>query len=446
MHAEEPLPRQRGGMARGALAGFAGEGMGLVLALLAAVLLARHLGPEDFGTFGLAAAAAAAVGWSLASLFSRAALVLVAAADDPRAVAGALLRSCLLWGLVAWIAFAGAGVPLAGVIGQPILVAAFAVAGSEVLLLSLSRLCRSVLTATGDYGAPGFGAGLFHAARLGAVGLVILAGGGPVAALLAIAAARCVELAFYGLRLPIPLPGAARGIRLRRIAGPTLLQAVSLQLFHRVDILLLGAFGTAAGALGWYAAAQQVAVIPPLVAGVVAPLATVALARTPGGAGHGDIDRRVDRVAAVGLILFVALAGVAPPLAPLLFGDGFAGAAPLFAWLALGGAGSWLGAIGSGRWAAAGRMLPPAAVSAGGLAVAVAAHVIVIPVHGVTGAAIVTAATGGAAGLLIHLSAPGPRVGRAVETLAALALGGLAAILAHGALGRALGWALGWAA
>jgi O-antigen/teichoic acid export membrane protein len=274
---------------------------------------------------------------------------------------------------------------------------------------------------------------------------LILAGGGPVAALLAITAARSVEIAFYWIGLPIPPAGEGAGGNLRQMAGPTLVQAVSLQLFFRVDILLLGAMGAASGAIGWYAAAQQVAVIAPLVAGVVAPMATVALARGTGSKDIATLDRRTDHISCLGLILFIASAGVAPLLAPLLFGPEFAPAAPLFAWLALGGAGTWLSAMGSGRWAAAGQVRWPAAVSLAALLVAVPAHVLSIPAFGALGAAIVTATTGALAGTVMHLSAPGHSSRRVLETLAALGLGAIAAVAAHGGLSGALSW-LGWAA
>jgi O-antigen/teichoic acid export membrane protein len=443
-HAEiTPLPR-RGGMTRGALAGFVGEGTGLVCAVVAIALLARHLGPEAFGLFGLAAAASAAVGWSLAPLFSRAALVLVPVAKDPLGTAGTLFRACLKWGLAGWLIFALAGLTVAQILGMPVLFKAFAVAGSEVLLLALSRFFRGVLTATGDYAAPGIGAGLFHVARLGAVFAVILAGGGAVAALATIAVARSGEIAWYWTRLRLPLGGGGPMVDLAGMAGSTLVQSVSIQLFNRVDILLLGALGTAAGAVGWYAAAQHVAVIPALVAGVVAPMATVALARGKDGRDLDLLDRRTDQVAASGVVLFLAAVGAAPPFVPVLFGPEFAPAAPLFAWLALGGAGAWLNALGSGRWAAAGRMRVPAALSAVALVVAVPAHLLAIPEHGPIAAALITSIAGVSAGLGIHLSAPGRSAGRALLTAVALGFGALAALVLNRGITSALA-ALGWA-
>lgn len=444
-HAENaPLPR-RGGMARGALAGFVGEGTGLVCAVVAIALLARHLGPEAFGVFGLAAAASAAFGWSLAPLLSRAALVLVPVAKDPLGTAGTLLRACLRWGFAGWLIFALAGLLAGQILEMPLLLTSFAVAGSEVLLLALSRLYRGVLTATGDYVAPGIGAGLFHAARLGAVVAVILAGGGAVAALAAIAVARLGEIAWYRTRIRLPLGRDGPMVDLAGIAGSSLVQSVSIQLFNRVDILLLAALGTAAGAVGWYAAAQHVAVIPALVAGVVAPMATVALARGKDGGDFDRLDRRTDQVAASGLILFVAAIGAAPPFVPVLFGPDFVPAAPLFAWLALGGAGAWLNALGSGRWAAAGSMRVPAALSTLALLVAVPAHLLAIPEYGPIAAALVTSLAGGGAGLAIHLSAPGRSAGRAVLTAVALGLGALAALVLNRGIASTLA-ALGWAA
>lgn len=437
----KPLPR-RGGRTRGALAGLAAEGTGLVCAIVAAALLARHLGPEAFGIFGLAAAAAAAVGWSLASLFNRAALVWVPVAEDPLGVAGTLLRACLRWGLGVWAIFALAAGATGELLQMPVIGAAFTVAGSEVLFLSISRLYRAVLTATGDYSAPGIGTLLFHLARLGTIVAVILAGGDAVASLAAIAVARGVEIAWYRARVCLPF-GCGPRVDLAGMAGSTLVQSVSIQLFNRVDILLLAAHGTAAGAIGWYAAAQHVAVIPALVAGVVAPMAIVAIARGADGRDLNPLDRRLDQVAAGGLFLFVAVAGAAPPFVPILFGQAFAPAAPLFAWLALGGAGAWLSALGSGRWAAAGRMRFPAAVSATALAVAVPAHLLTIPAYGPVAAAAVTSIAGGVAGLVTHLAAPRRSTGRACLAVAALGFGAVAALALNRGVANTLA-ALGW--
>jgi len=150
-------------------------------------------------------------------------------------------------------------------------------------------------------------------------------------------------------------------------------------------------------------------------------------------------------VAASGLILFVAAFGAAPPFVPVLFGPDFVPAAPLFAWLALGGAGAWLNALGSGRWAAAGSMRVPAALSTLALLVAVPAHLLAIPEYGPIAAALVTSLAGGGAGLAIHLSAPGRSAGRAVLTAVALGLGALAALVLNRGIASTLA-ALGWAA
>lgn len=433
MHAEAASARTGfATLLRGALAGALGEGVALPAALVSGVLLARHLGPEGFGVLGLAMAAAAAPAWVLASIVSRTALLALPRARAPVAAAAGLLRATLLWGALGWGAFALAGLVLAGPGGRPVLGLALGVAGADVALLAVARLHRSTLTAIGRASTAGTASGVFGLARLAATGLAIGLDTGPAGALAALALARVAEIAWCRRHGAIPLarpadrsagaPAFGRGM-----AGTFLLQALCLQLFQRLDILLLSALGASGTAVGWYAAAQQVATAPMLAAGVVAPLVTVALVGAEAAERRGGLGRRADMVALGGLVAAMLGAGLAVPLAPVLFGPAYAPAAPLFAWLVLGGGGAWLLTIATARASAAGDLAGPLRASVALLALALLGWCVAIPSAGAEGAAAVTGLVALVAGVALHLALADARARlarRCVETAGALLLGG----------------------
>jgi O-antigen/teichoic acid export membrane protein len=95
------------------------------------------------------------------------------------------------------------------------------------------------------------------------------------------------------------------------------------------------------------------------------------------------------------LVLPMALlaAGAAPALIDLLFGSQYAAAAPIFALLVVGAAGTLLIGLAGGVLVAAGRLGWTVLLTAPLLLLAVAGHLFAIPRAGATGAAAVTAGT-----------------------------------------------------
>ena len=435
-----PAPPSRGSLRAGAGVGLAGEALGFPAVVLATALLTRHLGPEAFGVLGLALAAVTPPAWVAASLFHQAAVALIPRADEPLHAAGHLLRAAAVWGGAGWLAFAALAPLLAALLDRPGAAPLLALAGGEILLLTLARAHRAALIAMGRYAAPGVAGGLFFAARLALTAAVVAAGGGVLAAVAAILGARVVEIAWCRGRVAFPLRprGPAPEGLTRGLLGAFFGFAVCRQLLLRVGIVLLAALGASDAAVGHFAAAQQLATAPGLAASVVAPLLTVALVRaaSAGDAAEGGrLARRGDALSLGGAAASIAGAGLAPVAMPLLFGADFAPAAAALAWLLVGGGGAWMLALASARWIALGRPARPLAVVAPALALAIPLHVLAIRGHGVVGAAAASGAIELAAGLALHLTLPGPRAARAAAAAAALAFGAALALAGWAALG-----------
>lgn len=433
--------RKTSALAAGAAAGLLGEIAGVAGIVVSTIALARHLGPDSFGIYGLSMAAVAPAAWTLASVYGRAALF--AGPADALDNAQRLLGTALRWGLVGWGCLALAGAGLAALAMQAELGLALALAGAELPLLAAARVHRGALTATGRYVQPGVASGVFGIARVGAAGMVVFAGAGPVAAVATCVVARMLEVAYcrWKLRLRMTLGVDTRPltIRGRPFVGAFLLHAICLQTFRRVDLLLLSVLGASGSALGWFAAAQQVALAPALAAGAVVPLASSLFAGANTDASIRAITRRSDAVALTGLVGFLAAAGAMPSLMPLLFGAAYDQSGQLAAWLIVGGAGGWLLALSAARLTAMARSGPVATVVLVMLCLAVSAHLAVIPHHGAFGAAVVTGGAELLAGLVVFGLYRGEQIVRiAVLTGGALVLGGFLAWSGHIALPRAL--------
>ena len=83
---------------------FAAEALALPTGLVTAAILARLFHPEGYGLFTLTMAVVSWLEWTLASLFGRAAVKLVADAPDWRPAGAVVLRMYAVAGLVGLVA------------------------------------------------------------------------------------------------------------------------------------------------------------------------------------------------------------------------------------------------------------------------------------------------------------------------------------------------------
>jgi O-antigen/teichoic acid export membrane protein len=188
-------------------------------------------------------------------------------------------------------------------------------------------------------------------------------------------------------------------------APPLFTSAMSLRLFNRLDLFLLKSLGGSVAQAGVYGAAQSVAALPNLVGLSFTPLLMGRLTRmSRRGEGArarallGDALRSVVCLAPV----VGAVAGSAPGLARLVFGEPYAAAAAPLALLAGGAFFLLLSSVATSALTAADRPGLVLAITAPTVLLAGVGHLVFIPRAGLAGAAAVTclvSAAAAAAGL-----------------------------------------------
>jgi O-antigen/teichoic acid export membrane protein len=425
-----PKETPRHGLALGAVVGLLGEGLVLPVGVVSAAFLTRRLGLTEYGLLGVVFAAVSPVAWVAASVFGgRAAVRLISTAEGPPLeTAAAVIRLNFWIGLVGWVGFCAAAPILAQALARPGLAGLLMLAGAEILLFPIARAHRDTLTALGRYSGAGVAAAIQNAARLLMVIALVTAGLRVEGVVLALILARIAEISWSRHLVAPPLRGAQkiRYGRLGTLATTSFLYALCIQVFNRVDILLLTALGGSAATVSEFAAAQGLAIAPGLFAMVVSGMMIAAITRAEAVGADSEARRlrgSCDQLAAVAAGATVALAGAASSLSSVLFGASFQGAAPLLTLLLLGGAGSIVLSLCTAQLIVSNRYRTLLAVGASMLALAVCGHLLSIPVWGGRGAAATTAAVSGLAALAATLSVPGVRSLRLARLAGALACG-----------------------
>jgi O-antigen/teichoic acid export membrane protein len=383
----------RSGIARATIAGFIAEALVFPVGLITAAFLTRNLGVAQYGRLSLIYAVVSPVVWLASTTFAgRIAVTLLTEARDWRPMAAALLRANLLLGLGAMIGFAATTPWLAAGLGAPELAPVLSIAAVEILLAPVIRIHRDALIAEGRYSWPAVASGAYQLARVTLVLVLVAAGWALVGVVAANLGARAVELVVCRVRIRVPVRGAARGwfapllTRMGALFGYT----ICLQLFSRLDLLMLGFLGAMAPDLGHYGAAQNLALAPALLAMVLGPLIVAAIRR----AELGGYSEEAAALKSGSLRLALATWALAGPvaaggsrLAVLLFGPAFVPTGPLLGWLGVAAGAGLMLSVASAHQIAAGRFGRPLVAGIPLLVVAAALQLAWIPRHGALGAA-----------------------------------------------------------
>lgn len=432
-------------LARGTAIGVAAESLVLPVGLVIAALLTRSLGAGPFGQLSLVFALIAPVSWTAATVFAgRAAITLVSQAADWRSMAALLLRANVRVGVLAAAAFALLAPLVAAALGDSGLTPYLWIGTAEIVLLPAVRLHRDVLIARGQLVWPAAATASYHAARLVLIVAAVAAGLGTGGVLVANAAARLAELAACRLRLRIPLRGTpAHGLApFRAVLGNLFVYALSLQIFNRLDLVMLAVLRAPADALGHFGAAQSLAMAPGLVAMVLSPMLIAAL-RQAHDTGPKESVAALRRGATNTVLALWALiapvAAGADSVVVALFGAGFAPAGLLFAWLATGAGGAMLLSVLMAQEIADGHYRRPLVVMVPMVLLAFTLHMVLIPRWGAAGAAASTATSAVLAGLGAAAIAGRERIVMMAGGVARAALAG-----ALGAVATRLASDAGW--
>jgi len=421
----------RPGIARATVLGLVAEALALPAGLVTTTYLTRTLGAIDYGQISLVYAASSPVMWVASMTFAgRAAVKLIADADDWRSMAAALLRANLLVGLLAALLFALA-VPLIGLaFKQPGLAPYLWLAAAEISFMPVTRLHRDALTARGKYASPAWATVAYQSARLTLILVLVAAGWSITGVIVANLVARLVELATCRALQRLPFRGGTVGglAPLGEFLGSLFVYSLCLQLFNRVDLLMVGWLGVA-DTVGHYGAAQNIAQAHGLFALVFTPLLIAALRRAElaGALQEAAALRLGSARLAMGLWALAApVAAGAPRLAILLFGPPFAASGAILAWLGIAGGAAVVLSVFSAHEVAAGRYHRPLSAAVPMLVTSVVLQIVLIPRYGGVGAASATAVAAVLAALIAQgFAGVGKLPSRGLDLLRAIG-GGLA--------------------
>ena len=433
------------GLAGGTILVMAAEALAFPAGLIATILLTRHLPAADYGALALALAGTAWLEWTIVSLFSRAAWKLIAESDHWRAVATAVVRTYLAGSLPVSILVLVTADLVADALRLPLLAPVLRILAVEISLFVAVHAYRTVLIGRGLHRARAGVTAVRWIARALLIALGVLFDVSLTGIAVLIAGATAVELAvvwwhvrnaFRATDGTLPIAAGTESLTVRGLvsyAAPLVVSAICLRLFDRVDIFALRMLGGSIESVAAYGVAQNLALGPGLFGSAFTPALIAAMSyRLARGDGDGARQLSADALRAGFLALppILLVAGAAPQLITLLFGAAYAAAAPLFALLLVGAAGTLLMALAGGLLVAAGHLRLTVALTVPLLVVAIIAHLLVIPHLGAIGAATVTA--GAAIAGAIASCVVAARVLRIAVPLATLLRGVV--------LGGAAGW------
>jgi O-antigen/teichoic acid export membrane protein len=393
---------------------FAAEGLALPVGIAIAATLARAFGAAGYGVFALALSMVAAGEWVIGALFTRATIKVVGEASDWQPAARAALRWDLLTGVSAaallWLA---AGLLATG-LDEPRLGSCLAWLACEIPFVTTSTGCRAILVGRGRFRARAVAGAIRWIARLAAVVLIVSLGfsidGAAAGNVIGAAIGLVVARAYVGR---LDENGHARRWSLRAPAGfwhvavPTFVFAMSLRLLDKLGLVALKALGGSTADIGWYAAAQNFAIAPGLLAISFSPLLLASMSQAI-GAGHVESARRLARNALRGVVAAVPFAAIAAgsagEIVRIVYGPAFDPAAGLATPFLVAAIAIAATTIASAVMTAAGHARIAARCAWPVLPVAIMGYLVVVPRFGAMGAAVVTG-TAAAVGASVALAA-----------------------------------------
>jgi len=375
---------------------FLAEALLLPTGLVTAAYLTRTLGAAEYGVLTLAVTIVIWLEWSIVSLFARASYKFVAEADDWQPVATTLVRLHLAAGVAGGLIVAATCIPVANALDLPSIRPYLLLLALDVPLFVTGAAYRAVLVGTGDYVRRAWASVARSMVRLILIFVLVPAGLSVTGAVLALIGASVADLAVARSGAPVPIFTRA-GAATRPMLGfmvPLALAAITGRLVDRLDILMLRALGESIAATGFYGAAQNLAIVPALLAQAGGPVVLATTTRLLRDGTTTDARAFANHAlrGAILMVPFAAIAaGSAHELVPVIFGRAFAPAAPMFAILIYAAAALLFVIAAMGILTAANRPGVTLAIMAPLLPIAAAAHVVVIPRWQAVGAASVTA-------------------------------------------------------
>jgi O-antigen/teichoic acid export membrane protein len=368
--------------------------------LLTTAYLTRHLGPQGYGLFILAATVVAWVEWSVTSLFSRTTIKFVGEAHDWRPVGAAVAWLHLLTGVGAMLLLALLAGPLSTLLHESRLAGYLRLFALDIPLFALAQAHRNILVGIGGFRERALTSAGRWISRLVLIVLLVQLGFSVTGAIVGSIAASVVEL-MIGRIYVRPAVWRPAGFSVAPFWGygaPLLLAALSLRLFDKLDLISLKALGASAEQAGIYGAAQSLSLVPGIFALSFSPLLLSNLTHLE-RSGDAEAGRKLGSDAlrfVLALLPFAALTtGAAPEIVRLIFGEPFMSAASLLAPLIFGAVALLMISTASAILIAADKPGWTAALAGLLVPLALGSCLIFIPIWGPRGAALATMLTAG---------------------------------------------------
>ncbi|MBC7925997.1 MAG: lipopolysaccharide biosynthesis protein [Bryobacteraceae bacterium] len=383
---------------------FLAEAVAVPAGLLIVALLSRNLGPAGYGRYGIAVAVVGIAEWLVASAFARISVILLSDPAMRDQMEPSVLRHYLVTALaVAVLLFVGADL-LATLLQAKYLSSDLRWLCVDVPLFALTNAQRSIVTARGEYSGRALAIVVRWISRLTLTAAFVFWGLGVLGALLAWPASSLAELfCFRRISWSFLWKADTSPVSIWRECRGPFVFATGQRLMERADLLVLQAYGTSASFIGYYVAGQNLSILPGLFAASLAPVLTAAMTRER-VLGREEASRNAGALSMKASLYMLPLAPVfgscGQEIAALAFGPQFLQAGPLTGWLVAGFVGVALASAAASIVSAERRFHLMPWLSVPGAITAFALQAAIVPVGGMTRAAMVSAFVGLGSGLV----------------------------------------------
>lgn len=382
-------------MMTGTIRIFLAESLILPTGFITAVFLARSLGPVGYGMFALVSRLIVWVEWTSIAGFSGTTIKFVGETPDWRPIGSSVIHLHFIIGIGTSILLWLFAPPISALFDEPEISGYIRLFAVEIPVLSLASACSNILVGTGRYREVSRIRVLHLMARLILIILFVGMGLSVKGAIIGSIGASVIELIiswFYAR--PVLFSKAAFLIRRLLDFGVPLFMSELCQRIFRLDLFALKALGGTAAQAGFYGAAMNLT-IPPIMfsKSLSYPLLSTLSSLLSNGENQRAREIAMTSLRSIiWLIPFVAMvAGASKEIVIFIFGERYQSAGPVLAFLIFAAIGMLAIDLFKTILTALEKPGLISIVAVPMVPVALIGHLILIPIMGGTGAAIVTA-------------------------------------------------------
>ncbi len=318
----------------GSIRVFLAESLLLPTGFLVIAILTRWLGAEQYGLYVLAISIVSWLEWTLNSVLTNSSILVSSSSENSDGTSQMILRVYLLAGLAVGLLLFLASNSIALIFDEPGLGFLLRVLSIDIPLFAFARAYRAIWIGTGNYYKRATMSIWRWVVRLVLVVLLVFGGFSLAGAVVANIGATLFEAgyAFFNQRINPLRKTSGLPEMFYSVIKPLALYVVVMRLFSSLDLLSLRALGASIQDVGFYGAAQNLAVIPGIITLSYSPLllSTLNKVRSQGNLKSAKSISMDALRLAVCLLPFAALvAGSSNEIVGIMLGGDFIASAPL---------------------------------------------------------------------------------------------------------------------